>query len=71
MTKVKANYLRRQAKRLDITLEKSKGKKWSHENQKGWRILQDNRIVLGEKFELNLQDVENYLDNLEKELRSK
>jgi len=61
--KVKENYLRRQAERLGLSMQKSRGKKWSVDNQLGYRVIDPyhNTIIQGEKFDLNIQEVEDFL----------
>lgn len=71
--KVRENFLRRQAARLGLRLEKSRGKKWSINNQGGYRIIdtQRNTIVYGSRYELTIEDVTSYLNEYEKKIRNK
>jgi hypothetical protein len=71
-TKTHENYYRRQAKRLDLSLEKSHGRKWRVTNQQGWRIVDNSGYVLaGEKWELTIEEVVKFLDGYEERLKSK
>ncbi len=69
--KVKENYLRRQADRLGLSIRKSSGKKWSVNNQMGWMIVdaQRNIILQGDHYNLNLEEVETFLNEFEKTLK--
>ena len=68
--KVHENFVRRQAARLGYFLQKSKGKKWSVDNKLGYRLLDSSgNVVRGERFDLNLQDIENILREEEARLR--
>jgi hypothetical protein len=59
------NYYRRQAKRLHLKLEKSRARKWGIDDHQGWRIIDyDNNIVAGEKWDLTIEKVAQYLDDL-------
>jgi len=44
-------------------MQKSRGKKWSVDNQLGYRVIDPyhNTIIQGEKFDLNIQEVEDFL----------
>ena len=67
MDKTRENYLRRQAKRLDLFLMKSKAKKWSFHNRCGYRIcdLYSDACLWGSDFELDIDDVQKLLDEYE------
>jgi hypothetical protein len=66
------NYHRRQAKRLDLLLEKSYARKWYVNNQQGWRIIDPstNTILAGEKYELTIEEAAKFLDEYEAKLKS-
>ncbi len=65
--KVRENYFRRQAKRLGLMLKKSHIKKWHYDNQGGYMIINPsmNAVIWGGKFELDLDEVEELLNNYE------
>nr|MBC7245429.1 hypothetical protein [Chloroflexota bacterium] len=59
------NWLRRRAKRLGLALHKSR-RSLSIDNLGGYQIIDShNRIVAGEKFNLELNDVAAFLDDYE------
>ena len=65
--KTRENYYRRWAKRLGLELKKSRGKKWSVDNQGGYMIydpLQPN-VILGTRWELTLDDVAQWFERNE------
>jgi hypothetical protein len=66
------NYHRRQAKRLNLLLEKSYARKWYVNNQQGWRIIDpnSNTILAGEKYELTIEEAAKFLDEYEIKLKS-
>lgn len=66
------NYHRRQAKRLNLLLEKSYARKWYVNNQQGWRIIDPNTniILAGEKYELTIEEAAKLLDEYEAKLKS-
>jgi hypothetical protein len=68
--KVKENYLRRQAKRLNLLLKKSKAKKFKINDKGGYAIIEPsgNDILAGELFDLTIDDVAEYLDQYEEKL---
>ncbi len=70
--KVKENYLRRQAKRLGLWLQKSRAKKWSLHNQCGYTIIDPykNTCVWGPDCQLDLNDVEQLLNEYEEKIKS-
>lgn len=71
MDKVNENYYRRMAKRLDLILQKSRGRKWSVNDQQGYRIIDKRRGILqGERFELTIDDVAKFLEGYEVELKT-
>lgn len=56
--------LRRQAKKLGLALVKSRDRYIHADNKGGYRIINPwrNWIVAGEKFDLDLDDVEEFLN---------
>ena len=68
--KVRENAARRKAKRLDLVLNKSRGRIWNFDNQLGYMIcdLYGGYVIVGRRFELDLDDVEEYLNDYEKKL---
>ena len=65
--KIEENYLRRKAKHLGLFLKKSRASHWSINNHQGYMIMDPwfNRIELGEKFELSLEHVAQFLESRE------
>jgi hypothetical protein len=59
------HYYRRIAKQLGLELKKSRGRKWSIDNQLGYRIINPstNTILLGEKYDLDLSEVASFLED--------
>jgi hypothetical protein len=70
--KVKENLLRRQAKRLGLDIKKSRAKKWSIDNQGGYMITDPamNAVIWGDRFQLDIEDVEKLLNDYEEKLRN-
>jgi hypothetical protein len=70
ISKVTENYYRRWAKRMGLFLKKSRGKRVSVDNRGGYMLvdIDTNTILHGEKFDLDLEQVENILETFEKEL---
>ena len=68
--KVRENRLRRKAARLNVVIHKSRGKLWSYDNQLGYMLvdLYTKGIMDGSRFDLDLDEVEEYLDDYEKRL---
>jgi hypothetical protein len=65
------NYYRRQAKRLHLLLEKSRARKWGIDDHQGWRIIDSNNIIMvGEKYDLTIEEAAKYLDELEVKLKA-
>jgi len=56
--------LRRQAKKLGLTLVKSRARRTHADDKGGYRIIDPwrNCIVAGEKFDLDLDDVQEFLN---------
>jgi hypothetical protein len=71
ISKVKENYYRRWAKRMGLFLKKSRGKRLNINNRGGYVLvdLNTNTVMHGEKFDLDLEQVEKILEKYEKELR--
>jgi hypothetical protein len=68
--KVRENYLRRWAKRLGLILRKSRAKRLSLDNYGGYQIITiNNWIYAGERYNLDLEDVEGVLEAYEAQLR--
>jgi hypothetical protein len=68
--KVRENLSRRHAKRLDLVLIKSRARRWSVNNRQGYQIIDThNRILVGEKLDLDLAQVEKFLDSHEAKAR--
>jgi hypothetical protein len=61
--KVRENKARRQAWRQGLILRKSRARNWSGNNYQEYMIIDaySNRIKAGEKFDLSLEQVEEYL----------
>ncbi len=71
--KVRENYLRRKAARLGLSLKKSRAKKIHIDNFGGYMIIDPytNAVVQGSRFELDLEDVAEFLDEYEQALKEK
>ena len=71
VNKVRENYLRRQAGRLDLQLKKSRARRWDLNNQGGFMItdLYTNMVVFGSRCELNIEDVSELLNEYEDGLK--
>ena len=71
VNKVRENYLRRQASRLDLQLKKSRARRWDYNNQGGFMItdLYTNMVVFGSCCELNIEDVSELLNEYEDGLK--
>ena len=69
--KARENSLRRKAKRLDLLLCKSRNRQWSVDNELGYMLVDPtlNAVVAGQRYELTLDDVADWLDATEKSLR--
>ena len=69
--KTRENRLRRQAKRLGLVLNKSRIREIHFNDLGGYQIvaLHGNRLVHGERFSLSLDDVAEYLAEVEENLR--
>ena len=64
--------LRRWATRLGLSLHKSRARRWSVDNHQGYMITDPNRntIIYGQRFELDLNQVESCLEEYEVKLKS-
>ena len=69
--KTRENKLRRQAKRLGLAVKKSRVREIHLNDHGGYQIvdLYRNRLVQGQRFELELDDVAAYLAETEESLR--
>lgn len=63
--KARESRLRRRAKRLGLTLRKSRARRLTLDDRGLYRVVKEGWIVAGEKFDLTLDDVEALLDRLE------
>jgi hypothetical protein len=72
MDKIEENYCRRWAKRLGLTLEKSRAKRWNIDNQGGYRLIETHRnlVLYGYRFELTPEDVNIILSKYEAEQKT-
>jgi len=70
--KVREIKMRRWATRLGLTLHKSRARRWSIDNNQGYMIIDHriNTIIQGQRFELDLYQVENFLKEYEEKLKS-
>jgi len=70
--KVRENKNRRWAERLGLFLRKSRARHWNVDNYQGYMLVDLNRsnIVMGEKFDLALDGVENFLHEYEEKISS-
>jgi hypothetical protein len=67
---VREHFYRRQAKRLNLELQKSRGKKWSVRNRLGYRIIDaTGDILAGYNYELSINQAASFLENYEKKLK--
>lgn len=69
--KTRENYYRRMAERQGLTLKKSRARKWSIDNYQGYMIVNAflNTIEAGQKFDLSLDEVAEYLEENEKRIK--
>ena len=69
--KTRENRLRRQAKRLGLEITKSRAREIHVDDYGGYRIVELYRkaLVHGQRFELDLDDVDAYLAEAEEQLR--
>lgn len=71
INKTQENFYRRQAKRLDLILQKSHGRKWRVSNQQGWRIIDSlGKVLIGERYDLSIDQLASFLDEYEEKLKS-
>lgn len=65
------HFYRRQAKRLNLELQKSRGKKWSIKNRLGYRIVDaSNHVLYGENYELTIGEAVKLLEELEAKFKA-
>ena len=67
--KTHENKLRRQAKRLGLVIKKSRVREIHADDFGGYRITDRNRLVHGQRYELDIEDVAAYLAETEENLR--
>ena len=69
--KARENFCRRWANRIGLQIHKSRARE-SFDNFGGYMIIERNRslILSGERFELNLADVEKFLEDYERRISS-
>ena len=69
--KVRENYHRRQARRLGLTLQKSRARKWRIDNELQYRIIdtKTNHILAGEKYDVPLDQINMILIDYEIRLK--
>jgi len=68
--KVRENFSRRRADRLGLMLKKSRGKRWSVDNQLGYMLVDFNNFIeAGEKFDLTIEQIETLLEKREKQIK--
>jgi len=70
--KVREIRLRNWATRLGLSLHKSRVRRWSIDNHQEYMIANpsQNMVVCGERYELDLDDVEKFLEEYEEKLKS-
>jgi hypothetical protein len=70
--KVRENYNRRWAKRLGLSLKKSRARHFSVDNWGGYMLIDQNKNIIyyGEKFDLDLGQVEKLLKKRDHDLRA-
>lgn len=70
--KVREIKMRRWATRLGLSLHKSRARRWSVDNHQEYVIMDpyQNTIVNGQRFDLDLDDVEIFLKEYETKLKS-
>ena len=70
---VRINFYRRAAKRLGLDIQKSRGKLWKIGNQQGWRIWDTRKdiCIVGRSYEMDFDEVIEFLAQYERTLRSK
>jgi hypothetical protein len=69
--KVPENRIRRWASRLGLQLMRSRAKRWSVDDHGQYRLVDvsTNAIVMGERFDCELGEIEGYLEATEADLR--
>jgi hypothetical protein len=70
--KVREIRLRNWATRLGLSLHKSRARRWSIDNHQEYMIMDPskNKIVCGQRYDLDLDDVEKFLEEYEVKLKS-
>jgi hypothetical protein len=64
-TKVRENMARRRAKRLGLALHKSRARAVHVDDAGGWMIHRGGEVVRGDGFDLSMEDVEQFLADVE------
>lgn len=69
--KARENRLRRWAARLGVYVRKSRARTWHFDDRGGYRIVDPftNTVLAGEKFDLTMDDVEEFLQEYEARLK--
>jgi hypothetical protein len=72
MDKVREIKMRRWAARLGLFVSKSRAQRWSLDNHQGYAVLDQSRndIIHGNKYELDLAQVEKFLREYEAKLKA-
>jgi hypothetical protein len=70
--KARENRIRRRAQRLGFALRKSRARYLHMDDFGEYQLIDPDRtaIVWGEKFDLSLEDVERYLDEVEEQMKA-
>jgi hypothetical protein len=70
--KVRENRLRRQAKRLGLRIQKSRARHLHFDDHGEYQLIEErtNTVVVGEKYDLSLDDVEEWLNDIEAQVRA-
>ena len=63
--KVRENLARRRAKRLGLTLYKSRARAVHVDDAGGWMVHRGGEVVGGDGFDLSMEDVEQFLSGVE------
>lgn len=64
MTDPREARLRRLASSKGYRLAKDRARSWNCDHLGGYMILEDNRLIAGERYELDLDGVETWLNDL-------
>ena len=67
MTKKREDKARRLLQKMGLALRKSRAGSWSYDDQQGYMIadISTNAVVQGGRFELSLEDVEEFINQAE------